>query len=41
MQQAAEIARARKREAAETRTKMERLRVDAIDLYEHGQAVPS
>jgi hypothetical protein len=34
LQQAAEIARPRKHEAAEIKKKMERLRVEAIDLYE-------
>jgi hypothetical protein len=34
LRQAAEIARPRKHEAAEIKKKMERLRVDAIDLYE-------
>jgi hypothetical protein len=34
LQQAAEIARPRKREAEDTKKKMERLRVEASDLYE-------
>jgi hypothetical protein len=34
LQQAAEIARPREHEAADTKKKMERLRVEAIDLYE-------
>ena len=34
LQQAAEIARPRKREATEIKAKMDRLRVDAFDLYE-------